>query len=372
MKFSRPFLSGVIFPLWMIFVGASIQACSSDSSPSRAEPESQYALGTICTVNLFEEGTIELYAKAFGRIHELEEILSANKDGTDLDRVNKNAGLEAIKVRPELIEVLEIAYYFAEKSGGSFDPSIGPLVKLWGIGSGEERIPGEEEIREAQKQIDYRKIEINQKEKTVFLRRAGMALDLGAIAKGYAADEVVKLLRREGVERAIIDLGGDIFAMGEKNINKSSIEVFTRLLPGREKKTDNDETYWRIGIQDPRDERGSYIGILRVKNKSVVTSGIYERFFEENGKRYHHIFSAESGYPVENGLLSVTIVAESSIDADALSTTVFVLGWEGGRDLIADINGAEGIFVFDDLTVRLTENLEDDFFLTAAEYRLAE
>ena len=324
-------------------------------SPPPRGPESQFTMGTLCTVNLFERGDDKLYSEVFRRINELEGILSANREGTDLDRVNMNAGLAPVRVSPELIEVLDKAIIYAEKSGGFFDPTIGPLVKLWGIGSDSERIPDEEEILEALDLVNYREIEINHAERTVFLKRRGMSLDLGAIAKGYTADEVAKLAAQEGAKRAIIDLGGDIYALGERQAGK---------------KADTDETYWRIGIQDPRDNRGNYIGILRVKNSSVVTSGNYERFFEQDGKRYNHILSVEDGFPVENGLISVTITADRAADADALSTAAFALGWERGRELIAQVNGAEGIFVFDDLSVRLTGDLEKAFTLTAAEYRV--
>jgi thiamine biosynthesis lipoprotein len=269
-----------------------------------------------------------------------------------MDRINKNAGLNPVKVKPELIDVLEKALEYAEKSGRAFDPTVGPLVKLRGIGTDEERVPEDEEIRKALELINYREVEINREESAVFLKRGGMALDLGAIAKGYAADETVKLLAKEGVDSAVIDLGGNIYAMGDKKEGKGG------------------GAYWRVGIQDPRADRGNYIGILNVKNKSVVTSGMYERFFEKDGKRYHHIFSATNGYPVENNLLSVTITADDSIDADALSTAAFALGWEKGRELIAGVKGAGGIFVFDDLGVRVTDNLEDYFTLTAAEYSL--
>ena len=324
-------------------------------TPQSQGPESQFVMGTLCTVNLFEKGEGKLYSEVFNRINELESILSANREGTDLDRVNMNAGLSPVKVRPEMIEVLDKAIFYAEKSGGFFDPTIGPLVKLWGIGTDSEHVPGEGEIREALNLVNYREIEINHAEGTVFLKRSGMSLDLGAIAKGYAADEAAKLAAQGGAKRAIIDLGGDIYALGERQAGK---------------KADIDETYWRIGIQDPRAGRGNYIGILRVKNSSVVTSGNYERFFEEDGKRYHHILSMESGFPVENGLMSVTITAGRAADADALSTAAFALGWEKGRELIAQASGAEGIFVFDDLSVRLTGELGKDFTLTAAEYRV--
>ena len=331
-------------------------------APSPPESENQFVMGTFCSVSIFDSGKSSLFTRArgeasgvhslvFSRLRELEDILSANLDGSDIDRVNKNAGLQPVKVRPEVIEVLEIALEYAEKSGGFFDPTVGPLVKLWGIGSDGERIPEKEEIEEALALINFRDIEINQKDGTVFLLQQGMALDLGAIAKGYAADEAAKIITRAGAKRAIIDLGGNIFALGERSDAAN-------------------ETYWRIGIQDPREDRGVYIGILRVKNKSVVTSGSYERFFEEDGKRYHHIFSTENGFPVENDLLAVTITSDKSIDADALSTSAFALGWERGRRLIEATSGAEGIFVFKDLSVRLTGDLEKDFILTAAEYTI--
>jgi len=322
-------------------------------TPASRGPETQYVLGVFCTINLFDKGNSGIYSLAFDRIRYLEDIFSANLEGTDLDRVNKSAGLNPVRVRPELIDVLEKALEYAEKSGGAFDPTVGPLVKLWGIGTYRERVPEKKEIQEALELIDYREVEINREEGTVFLKRAGMALDLGAIAKGYMADEAAKLLLDKGVNSGIIDLSGNIFAMGERKISFGK------------------SAYWRIGVQDPRADRGNFLGILNVKNKSVVTSGTYERFFYEDGKRYHHIFSPANGFPVENNLLSVTIVSDNSIDGDALSTAAFVLGWEKGKELIAGVKGAGGIFVFDDLTVRVTGNLEEDFTLTAAEYRLS-
>jgi thiamine biosynthesis lipoprotein len=358
MPYSPKTFARVFFPAWVLLV----TACSA----SYRGPESQFAMGTICSINLFEKGKPELYSGVFSRLKELEDILSTNQEGTDLDMVNKKAGLEPVKVRPELIDVLRKALEYSDRSEGFFDPTIGPLVKLWGIGTDNAGVPETEEIREALNLIDYREIEINQKDETVFLRRPGMSLDLGAIAKGYAADEAVKLLVREGVKRAIIDLGGDIFCLGEKKNERSLIRCFRDFIAGE----NGEGTFWRIGVQDPRDDRGSYIGVLELKNKSVVTSGTYERFFEEDGTRYHHIFSVADGFPAENGLLSVTIVADNAIDADALSTAAFALGWEKGRDLIAGVGGSGGIFVFDDLTVRVTAGLEKSFTLSAAEYRL--
>jgi thiamine biosynthesis lipoprotein len=182
-----------------------------------------------------------------------------------------------------------------------------------------------------------------------------MALDLGAIAKGFAADEAAAIAIRAGVRRAVIDFGGNIVVCGK---------------PGREQ--------WRIGLQNPLAERGAYIGIAAIPagednfSWSVVTSGVYERGFEKDGIRYHHIFSAgespANGYPVNNGLLSVTIIAHNSMDADALSTAVFVLGFEKGSELIETLPETEAVFIFDDKSVRITSGAS--FTLTNNEFRL--
>jgi thiamine biosynthesis lipoprotein len=268
-------------------------------------------------------------------------MMSVNLDDSDIAAVNRNAGISPIRVHGEVLEVVESALTYAGLSGGAFDPSIGPLVKLWGIGQDDARLPGEDEIREALALIDWRDVIVDRDAGTVFLRRPGMALDLGGIAKGYAADEAVRIIKKHRIKGAIIDLGGNIFAYGEK------AGTFPwQSLP------------WRIGVQNPEVNRGQYIGVLELRNKTAVTSGVYERFLELDDKRYHHILSAQNGYPVESGLLSVTIVADRSLDADALSTAVFALGWEKGAALIETLNGAAAIFVLEDLSVRCTQGVE--------------
>jgi thiamine biosynthesis lipoprotein len=309
----------------------------------------EFVLGTVCSVNLFEQGTAAEYDAVFARLRDVQAVMSANQDDTDLDAVNKNAGLQPVAVHRELLDVLEEARRYAELSEGAFDPTIGPLVNLWGIGGENPRVPGEDEIREALSLVDWRDLVIDREAGTAFLRRPGQALDLGAIAKGYAADQAAAILSVRGKNRrAIIDLGGNILAIGERPKNES----------------------WRIGVQNPLDERGEYLGVLRVKNKSVVTSGIYERYFEENGERYHHILSTANGYPVQNGLLSVTIVADRSIDADALSTAAFALGLEKGRALIEARPEAEAVFVSRDGSVALSSGAEELFTLTGENYYL--
>jgi thiamine biosynthesis lipoprotein len=305
-------------------------------------------LGTACVVNLYEGGRKETYRKIFDRLREIENTMSANLEDSDLGRINAAAGIKAVKAHPDTIKVLKRALHFAELSGGAFDPTVGPLVKLWDIGSGNEKIPGEEEITKALSLINRREIIIDEAAGTVFLPRPGMGLDLGAIAKGYAADEAARIIAGAGIERALVDLGGNILVKGPKP----------------------DGSPWRVGIQNPTDNRGAYIGISEVTNKTLVTSGVYERFFESGGKRYHHILSTRTGYPVESGLLSVTVISGSSMDADALSTALFALGYEAGLPLAESMENTEAIFIFGDRTVRGTSRAFDSFTLTDEDFRL--
>jgi thiamine biosynthesis lipoprotein len=312
--------------------------------------QSEFVLGTACSVNLYDQGTSGAYRKIFDRLREIERAMSANLEDSDLGRINAAAGLEAVAASAGTIRALKRAVYFAELSGGAFDPTVGPLVKLWGIGSGGEKIPGEDEIAGALSLINWRDIVIDEDAGTVFLARPGMGLDLGAIAKGYAADETARIIGEAGIERALIDLGGNILVCGAKK----------------------DGSPWRVGIQDPTGGRGAYAGVAEVTDKTLVTSGVYERFFESGGRRYHHILSTSSGYPVDTGLLSVTVISGNSMDADALSTALFALGYEAGLALAESMENTEAVFIFADRSVRGTSGAFDHFTLANDDFTRAE
>ncbi|MDR1277553.1 MAG: FAD:protein FMN transferase [Treponema sp.] len=333
----------IIFFPWAVYA-------LSCSRPAAAQTE--FVMGTVCSVNLYEGGSRGLYAAVFSRLREIDRAMNANgEEGageSEVARINRNAGKEPVRVSGDLIAVLDRALRYAELSGGGFDPTVGPLVKLWGIGTERERVPPAEEITAALALVNWRDVRIDHQGGTVFLTKPGMAIDLGAIAKGYAADETGALVKKAGLDRGIIDLGGNILALGSR--------------PGAGP--------WRIGIQDPERERGTYLGVLPVRDKSVVTSGVYERYFESGGRRYHHILSTGDGYPVDNGLLAVTIMADFSIDADSLSTSVFTLGYEKGRALVESIPGAEAIFVFADKSIRGTQGAMEIFSLASGQYRI--
>jgi thiamine biosynthesis lipoprotein len=305
-------------------------------------------LGTICRINLYDQGSPKLYNALFSRLREIDTTMSVNQADTAVDRINQNAGIRPVPVPLELIAVLDQALAYAALSQGAFDPTVGPLVQRWAIGSEHPRIPEAAEIDEALSLINWQDVVIDRDSASVFLRRSGMALDLGAIAKGYAADALVEILQAARITGAIIDLGGNIFAYGVKQQDLS----------------------WSIGVQNPLDSRGTYLGVLSVRNKSVVTSGVYERYAEINGKRYHHILSTKDGYPVSNGLLSVTIIADRSIDADALSTTVFAMGYEKSHSLVESLDHAEALFIFEDTHIQGTPGALAQFTLRDPQFTL--
>jgi thiamine biosynthesis lipoprotein len=304
--------------------------------------------------------TAQVFHDVFTRLREIEGRMSASLPDTDIARVNAGSGAESapVPVHPEVFSVLERALYYADLSGGAFDPTVGPLVKLWGIGTDAARLPAAAELNAALPLVNWREVVLDAATGAVRLSKTGMALDLGAIAKGYAADEAARVIAAAGVAGAIIDLGGNICVYGVKN-------------------TAAPETPWRVGIQNPQDARGAYLGVLAVEGgalgaaTSVVTSGVYERYVEIDGTSYHHILSTTDGMPVDNGLLSVTITAASSMDADALSTTVFALGYEAGRALIESRAGVEALFVFADKILRATSGFLDHFTLSDTRFQIA-
>ena len=208
------------------------------------------------------------------KLKELENTLSINKTGTLIDKINEQAGIAPVVVDEDTYQVLEEGLVYSQLTDGAFDITIGPIVKLWNIGFPEARVPSTTEITETLPLIGFDKVVLNPNDSSVYLSEKGMRLDLGGIGKGYAADVIATLLKEHGVKHAIIDLGGNLYTLGDK--------------PGNQ--------LWSIGIQDPFNPRGKIIGRLKTANKSIVTSGIYERYLEDaNGRKYHHILDPKTG-----------------------------------------------------------------------------
>lgn len=342
MKFRPILYSRIILPVVVVL---SVLNCSQPA-PLRTG----MALGTVCSINLFEKGTEERYDALFSRLDDIESLMSANLNNSTIGRINAAAGIHPVKSDKETLKVLQAALRFARDSDGRFDPTIGPLVTLWDIGGTSPAVPEQELLRRARSLIDWRRVVINTEEETVFLPEKGMRIDLGAIAKGYAADEIAVMIRSWGISRAMIDLGGNIFALGNKA----------------------EGTPWHIGIRDPEQTGGAPVLSLHVSDKSMVTSGIYERFFVENGTHYHHILDPETGYPANSGILSVSIISPRSIEADALSTTLFLLGIRKGMDFIEGIPEAEAIFIDSSRKVYPSSGVAGGIRILNSGYSLAE
>jgi len=332
-----------------VLVVIMLTACAKKVvEPVEPISKTDFLMGTVCTIKIYDKSSTKVLDKAFKRISEIEDTMSLNKDNSEVININNAAGEKPIKISDGTMKVLKEGLKFAGLTVGKMDITIGPLVKLWGIGTDAAKVPSKEEIQAKKALINYKDLILDEKNKTAFLKNKGMIIDLGAIAKGYTADEVAEVLKDNGVEHAIINLGGNVFALG-KNITGAP---------------------WKIGIQDPFTQRGEIIGMIEVDNKSIVTSGIYERYFEKDGKSYHHILSTSTGYPCDNSIAGVSIVSEKSIDGDALSTSVFSLGLEDGMKFVTNMEGVEGIFITKDKQVYITPGLKDNFKITNTEFTL--
>lgn len=287
-----------------------------------------FHLDTVITVNGY--CSEELLKEAVALCGEYEKVLSKTVEGSDVWRIN-TAGGTPVEVCEHTANILSLASDISERSGGSFDVTVAPAAALWDFKADVPALPDSEALAQAAALVDYSKVSLE--ENTVLLP-ADMSVDLGGIAKGYIADRVQDYLLENGVESALLNLGGNTVALGSK--------------PGGEN--------WRIGIQDPQSENGEYIAVVSVTDKAVVTSGSYQRYFDIDGERYHHILDTKTGYPVNNGVASVTIVADKSALADALSTACFALGCEEGMKL-AEECGAEAIYIKESGEILYTEGL---------------
>ena len=321
---------------------------SSASTKILKDPYSdeQFLLGTYVRIRVYDEGKESALKPAFDRVKELGDKITINQKGSEIDEVNEQAGIKPVKVSDDVYTLVKRAYEYSQDSQGGFDMAIGAITQLWRIGFDDARKPSQEEIDQALKLVDYHKIELNDKEKTVYLKEKGMIIDLGAIAKGYITDEVVKVLKKQGVTTAIVDLGGNVYVLGHSP------------------RGENQD--WTVGIQDPNMARGSVLGSIKERNKTLVTSGIYERYLEVDGKKYHHLFDPKTGYPFDNDIASVTIITDKSIDGDGLSTAVFSMGVKKGLEYVESElnNGTEAIFVTKDDKVYVTDPIKDTFKLS--------
>jgi len=313
----------IIFTLSSLLLSAIILSsrCSKSQEPIT---KTGFYFNTVISITLYDQSQSGLIDDAFQECERYEQLLSRTVEGSDVWNINHSNG-SPVTVAPETASLIQTALTYCEQTNGAIDITLAPLSDLWNFSSDEPKsVPADSDIQNCLTHIDYHGIQIDGS--TVTLSDPNAAIDLGFIAKGYIADQIKTFLTEKGVRCGIINLGGNVLTIGVKP----------------------DHTPYTIGIQKPFDDRNTPITEVTVTDSSVVSSGVYERYFEADGKLYHHILNPATGYPYENQLLGVTILSKSSTEGDGLSTTCFVLGLEKGMDLIESMPDVEALFITDD------------------------
>lgn len=323
------------------FISAMLSAllfltgCSAESSPEPVQG-TFFAMDTVMDFTIYgESGLID---QSESLIASLESLVSVTDTGSELYAINQTgSGTLTGKASSLMEQALEIC----RRTDGALDLSIYPIVRAWGFTTGSYQVPDEAEIQALLPLVDYRKIQYDAATGTVTVTLPeGMEIDLGSVAKGYAGQLAAQMLREHGVQSALLNLGGNVQTVGTKP----------------------DGSPWQIGIKDPQGEDAMMV--LSVEDQAVVTSGGYERYFEQDGQTYWHIMDPSTGHPADSGLISVTIVGDEGVVCDGLSTALFVMGLEKAADLWAQSGDFEAVFVTASGEVYITEGLRDRFALT--------
>lgn len=312
-----------------------------------------YAMGSYMNVAIYSDEVVKdgVFDEIESTIHDIDKRMSINSKDivSEVDKVNDSAGKSFEKVSEDTFYLIKEGKKYTKETDNNLDIAIGSTVKLWNVGFDNASVPSDKAIKESLDHIDIDGVLIDEKSSSVKLAREGMMIDLGSIAKGYVADKVKDIIVDNGYEHAVLNIGGNIMCVGEKYDSKP----------------------YKIGIRDGNKSSKDYLGTLAVVDKSVVTSGIYERNFIQDGKLYHHILDSKTGYPVENNILGVSIISDKSTKCDALSTAVFSMGLEDGLKYVNDKDGIEAIFVTKDNKIYLSDNIKNDFNLTSQDYVIA-
>ncbi len=337
MKHKKKFFS--LVAAGALFTGL-LSGCTSASNDTITK--SGFYFNTVISITLYDSSKEQLLEDCFDLAQTYENYFSNTIPDSDISRINASGGTP-VTVHEETADLLKTGLSYCELSGGKFDLTIGQLSDLWDFSTKallEEAtpsmIPSEEDIQAALATVDYHCIEINGNEVT--LTNPDARLDLGAIAKGYIADQMKAYLNEKGVTSGYINLGGNVLVLGPKA----------------------DGSAYKIGIQKPFDETGASIAAVEVRDETVVSSGVYERCFTVDGVLYHHILDTSTGYPYQNGLLGVTIITKNSVDGDALSTTCFALGLSDGMALIESLPDTEAVFITDDYALHKSSGIGTD------------
>lgn len=296
-----------------------------------------YLMGTKISLYIKGEAAEKLAEKACDMLINYEEVFSANSDNSQLAMLKKTAPLAPQEVNAELYELIKIGKKHSLCENTYLNIAIGPLIKLWRIGFKEAHVPEKEAIAKVLELLKPENIQLDDEKKTVYFLKKGIEIDLGAIAKGYFADKVMEFFKENGAVSAMVDMGGNVLVFGESPSEGGD---------------------WKVGIQNPFLPRGNAVALVRIKDQSVVTSGIYERVFEKDGRKYHHIFDSKTGYPIKSNIASLTIIADKSVDCDIYTTKLFGLDAASIIHRVNKIKGMGAVVITVDGKLAYTDNLK--------------
>ena len=315
------------------FICAALLLLSGCSGKLPGKEELSYTdtlFDTVISVRILDPADQDVLDGCKKLCQDYDALFSKTNEDSEIYKINHAKG-EAVEVSEDTLKLIKTGLYYSDLSNGLFDITIGPVSKLWDFKAEKPSVPSSKSISKAIRHVDYKKVIIDGN--TVRLEDRKASLDVGAIAKGYIADRIKDYLKENGIRHAIIDLGGNILTLGTKT----------------------DGSKYNIGIQRPFDEAGSPITSVKVADQSVVTTGVYERYFEVDGKKYHHILSPTRGQPCKNSLYSVTIITDSSLTADALSTACFLMGYKKGMRLINQLENVDAVFITKDFELHFSD-----------------
>lgn len=331
------------YNLLMVFLlSLSILLLSSCSESTEMKSKTDFKEGTICTINLPIDTNDLVFDECFAILDQVESQISRTDANSEISKLNKN---KTAILSDETYMLFKYSYELARESSGAFNPSIGAAVSLWDIVGDNPRIPSDEELNNID--TDYKKVIFNDETNQVTILD-NMEVDLGGVGKGYSANKLRDYLAGQKINRAIINLGGNILLMGAKSSNQD----------------------WTIGLQDPKDESGTSYILLALSNTSVVTSGTYERYFEKDGVRYHHILSSKTLYPAKSDIISSTIISNNSALCDILSTTCFVMGSTKALDFVNKYDDVYSIFLLSDGSIVTSENFDFEYTILNENYHM--
>lgn len=327
----------------LLLVTVMISGCFSNLLfPPKPYKETQFLMDTVIDITAYGPGAEDAVKASFAEFQRLHNLTNHFDVNSQVSKINQMAGKGPVVVDSDLVYIVDHSRELSNKFEGAFDITIGPLVELWGIGRKGEYVPSQAEIDKARSLVNYRMIEMDHIAHTIYLPKEGMLLDLGGIAKGYAADKAIEVLKAKGITSALVNAGGDVRVIGKKPDGKP----------------------WRIGIQDPRQSDGISAKLSLTEWDTMETSGDYQRFIMKDGIRYSHILDPRTGWqPGE--IASVTTVNNSSTDGDILGTAIFILGSEKGLKLLEQFPGNDAIIITTDGKVMMTSGLEGKIELSS-------